>query len=112
MDARSVKSDGVQLELPSSHPAKADGRACLTFHEININNGEMVSNMNMAFTGRVSSDGDEALFKVARQLPSSSFKSGISELISTYQFIQESGKRLEAEAARRGQPIPIVRKLG
>jgi hypothetical protein len=67
--------------------------------------------LNMSFTGVVSRDGDNALFKARRGLPGASVKSGITGLISTYQWMQAAGKRLDAEAARRGQSVPIVRKI-
>jgi hypothetical protein len=106
----SLQSDDVQLDLPSAFPTKAQGRACLTFHTANIGDGGMASNLNMSFTGVVSRDGDNALFKARRGLPGASVKSGITGLISTYQWMQAAGKRLDAEAARRGQPVPVVRK--
>jgi hypothetical protein len=106
-----LKSDGVYLELPSAYPTRAEGRSCLTFHTIDIRNGDMASNNSMVFTGVVSRDGDGAFFNVKRRLPDANFRGGISGLISTFRFTSKAGKRLEVEAARRGQPVPIIRRL-
>jgi hypothetical protein len=107
----SLESDGVHLELPSSFPTKAQGRACMTFHTINISSGDMASNNSMVFSGVVSRDGDSALFQVKRRLPDANFRGGISGLISTFQLTSKAGKRLDIEAARRGQPVPVIRRI-
>jgi ligand-binding SRPBCC domain-containing protein len=60
----SLGADGVHLELPSAMPVDVRGCACLTFHTMQVQKGEMVSNENMSFVGEVSGDGADALFKV------------------------------------------------
>ena len=72
----------------------------------------MTSNENMSFSGNVSRDGDHALFKVKHQLPGASFKTDLSGMLSMGKFMLSLKKRLEAEAERRGQPVPKVRFPG
>jgi hypothetical protein len=101
---------GVHLDLPSAMPVDARGRACLTFHTLKVQNGEMVSNENMSFVGEVSGDGGDALFKVERCLPIFSFRRDPAGVVSLILGIFRMGKRLEVEAARRGQSVPAVHK--
>jgi hypothetical protein len=108
----SLRAGGVYLDLLSTMPTKAKGRACLTFHTIQVQNGEMFSNENMSFIGDVYGDGNGALFKVERQLPCVSFKRGLKDMLSLVLTMGQLGKRLEVEAARRGQPVPTVRLTG
>ena len=77
-----------------------------------MKNGEMASNENMSFIGAVSGDKGKALFKVERQLTSASFKPGLKGMILLVRVIRNGGKRLEAEASRRNQPVPVVRLQG
>jgi hypothetical protein len=106
----SLASDGVYLHLPAAFPVEARGRACLTFHIINLQNGEMVSNENKSFVGEVFEAGNEVLFKVERCLPIFSANRDPAGMIALMVNIFRMGKRLEVEAARRGQPVPIIRK--
>jgi hypothetical protein len=106
----SLGADGVHLDLPSAMPVDARGRACLTFHTLKVRKGEMVSNENMSFVGEVSGDGGDALFKVERCLPIFSFRRDPAGVVSLFLGIFRMGKRLEVEAARRGQSVPAVRK--
>ena len=108
----SLVSEGLYLDLPSGMPVEAQGRGCLTFHSLQVKNGEMTSNENMSFSGNVSRDGDHALFRVKRQLPGASFKTDLSGMLSMGKFMLSLKKRLEAEAERRGQPVPKVRFPG
>jgi hypothetical protein len=103
-------TEGIHLDLPATMPVEAGGRACLTFHTLKVQNGEMVSNENMSFVGEVSGDGYEALFKVERCLPIFSFRRDPAGAVALISSIFRMGKRLEVEAARRGQPVPTVRK--
>ena len=105
----SLGSDGVHLNLIPAMPVDARGRACLTFHTIQVKNGSMVSNENMSFLGEVTKDEDGALFKVERQLPGISMKVTPKGMLKVIQVMLACRKRLEAEAARRGQPVPKVR---
>lgn len=103
------KRDGVHLALIPAMPAKANGRACLTFHSLQIKNGEMVSNENYSFIGDVFGNGASALFQIERQLPSASFRRDPKGMISLGGMMMRMRKRLEIEAGRRGQPVPVVR---
>lgn len=104
----SRNSDGVHLNLLPAMPTAARGRACLTFHTIQVKDGEMYSNENMSFVGDVSGVGDSVLFKVERRLASANFKRGLKDMISLILMMRQLGKRLEIEAKRRGQPVPTV----
>jgi len=106
----SLGADGVHLDLLSAMPVDARGRACLTFHTLKVQKGEMVSNENMSFIGEVSGDGGDALFKVERCLPIFSFRRDPAGVVTLILGIFRMGKRLEVEAARRGQSVPAVRK--
>ncbi|UCD99441.1 MAG: hemerythrin [Chloroflexota bacterium] len=104
-----ITPDGVHLDLFPSMPAKAKGRACLTFHSIQIENGEMIANENYAFIGEVHANGTSASFRVERQLPSASFRRSLKGMISLGRMMMLMRKRLVIEATRRGQPVPVVR---
>jgi hypothetical protein len=104
----SLGADGVHLDLLSAMPAVARGRACLTFHTLDVKKGEMVSNENMSFLGEVSGNGINALFKVERCLPVFSLRRDPGGVVSLILSFYRMGKRLEAEAARRDQPVPII----
>ncbi len=101
--------EGVHLELLPSMPARATGHACLTFHELQVKNGEMVANENYSFIGQVQGNGTSAHFQVERQLPCASFRRDPKGMISLGRMMMRMRKRLETEAARRGQPVPVVR---
>jgi hypothetical protein len=107
--ASGLRKSGVNLVLPATFPTNPNGRACLTFHKINLKNGEMVSNENMSFVGEVSEQGSGFYFKVDRCLPIFSAGRDPASLVSLVANIFRMGKRLEVEAARRNQPVPQVR---
>jgi hypothetical protein len=106
----SLGADGVHLDLPSAMPVDARGRACLTFHTLKVQNGEMVSNENMCFVGELSGNRGDALFKVERCLPIFSFRRDPAGVVSLILGFYRMRKRLEVEAARRGQSVPAVHK--
>jgi hypothetical protein len=103
----SLQSDGVSLDISPAMPTHARGRACLTFHTLDMKNGQMVANENMSFIGTLSDD--DVLFKVKRQLPTAGFKGGLRGMLSMMSIIRKLGKRIDEEATRRGQPVPTVR---
>jgi hypothetical protein len=100
--------EGVHLDLLSAMPVKARGRACLTFHTLKVQKGEMISNENMSFIGEVSGDGGDTLFKVERCLPIFSFRRDPAGVMSLILGIFRMGKRLEVEAQCRGQSVPNI----
>jgi hypothetical protein len=104
-----LDNEGLNLDLFPVRPAVAKGRACLTFHSIQVRKGEMVSNENLSFIGSVSGDEKAAIFKVERQLPSVSFKRNFMGMLSLGIMMLNMKNRLEAETERRGQPVPTVR---
>lgn len=104
-----VNSKGVQLGLHPAMPVKSNGQACLTFHDLQIKKGEMISNENYSFCGEYYGNGQSGNFKVQRQLPSASFKRGLGEMIALGKMMMRMKSRLQVEAERRGQPVPTVR---
>jgi hypothetical protein len=106
----SLQSDGVSLDISPAMPTDTRGRACLTFHSIKVKNGEMVSNDNKSFLGTMSEDG--VSFKVKRQLDSSQIKFDLGGMLSFVSMIRRLGERVDAEAGRRGQPVPKIRLPG
>jgi hypothetical protein len=105
----SLHREGVNLEIQPNMPTIAKGRGCLTFHTAQLKNGDMASNENMSFIGDVSADKAKAFFKVDRELTSASFKPGLKGMLLLVRVTRNGGKRLQAEASRRGQPVPVVR---
>ena len=91
-------------------PTDARGHACLTFHTLEVKNGEMVSYDNKSFVGTLSEDG--VLFKVKRQLGSHEMSSGLRGVLWFIRATQRLEKRISVEAGRRGQPVPKIRFPG
>jgi hypothetical protein len=108
VSATPLDSLAIHLKIPAVMPAEARGRACLTFHTLQTKGGEMVANENYAFIGSVSGEGDAARFKIERRLPSISFRRSLGDMISLGLAMNRMRSRLEHEAARRGQPVPVI----
>jgi hypothetical protein len=106
-----LSGDSVHLDLLPAMPARAAGRACLTFHQLQVKNGEMIANENYSFIGRIQGNGTSATLQVERQLPCASFRRDLKGMISLGRMMMRMRKRLEAEAARRGQAVPVVRQV-
>jgi hypothetical protein len=100
-------TEGFQLEIGRGAPTPAAGKACLTFHtHPEIFTGQE----NMIFVGEMRPDN---LFKVERRLGDWSLpQKGLGPLASFVRNGIRLNPRLQAEAARRGQPVPIVRLPG
>ena len=107
--ASAMQPEDVNLDLLPVMPANARGRACLTFHNLQVRNGEMYSNENLSFTGTVYGNGRRALFKAEHQLPGINFKRGLGDMLSLGGQMLSMKRRLEIEARRRGQPVPVIR---
>lgn len=107
-----LAGDSIHLELQSTTPIEARGRACLTFHALKVRNGEMIANDNLSFTGQISQDGKDALFKVDRCLPNFSLRLDPAGLASLILSIFRMRGRLEVEAARRNQSVPKINLPG
>ena len=105
-----LDSDGMKVELSPAMPTDARGRACLTFHTLEVINGEMVSYDNKSFIGTLSEDG--VLFKVKRQLGSHDMTSDLRGTLWYMRSTLRLEKRISVEAARRGQPVPKIRFPG
>lgn len=106
----SLESDGVRLELSPATPTDARGRACLTFHTLEVQNGEMASYDNKSFIGTLSEDG--VLFTVKRQLGSHEITSGLRGVLWFIRSTLRLEKRISVEASRRGQSVPKIRFPG
>jgi hypothetical protein len=104
--------EGIELKLLPAMPAFAQGRACLTFHTVKVKNGSMVANENLTFIGDVDGNQNEAYFKVERQIQGVSFKTDLKGILSLTRIMLGFRKRLEVEASRRGQPVPVIRFPG
>lgn len=99
----SATPDGFQLDFYAGMPAPANGMASLTFH---THPEVFTGQENLVFVGSVSANGQ---FRVERQLADWSLKGG--QLMQMFNFMTNGRKlapRLQAEAARRGQPVPMI----
>ncbi|MEU8192652.1 hypothetical protein AB0C10_02580 [Microbispora amethystogenes] len=97
---------GFNLRLPAGIEA-ADGPVCLTFHRYGP---ALAWQENMVLVGTATGDGDRLSVRVERALNDWSLPRGGARFRS---FLGEGRKlrnRLRAEAARRGQPVPVVRR--
>lgn len=96
-----------RLEVPAGHPADSRGPACLTFqyHEPDFNGYE-----NAVFVGRAVPEGDEVVFRVERALPDISLTGSRLDRVRRFASSRRLVKpRVRTEAARRGQPPPVIR---
>ena len=91
----SLQSDGVRLELSPATPTDARGRACLTFHTLEVKNGEMLSYDNKTFIGTLSDDGD--FFTVTRQLGSHDMSSDLRGVLWYIRSSLRLEKRIDVE---------------
>jgi hypothetical protein len=107
-----IGETAVHLELQPSMPVTPDGRACLTFHTLGMSGSTMFSNENLTFIGEVSGDERSAVFDVERELPGVDFKTNVKGFLNLIRVIQGFKQRLEVEADRRGQPVPVIRFPG
>jgi len=99
--------EGFKLEIGAGAPAKAAGKACLTFHS----HPEVFTGQeNIVFVGEMQEGG---LFKVERRPGDWSLPpKGLGALTSFFTSGIKLRPRLKAEAERRGQPVPKVRLPG
>lgn len=103
-----VRTDaGFDLRLPAGVPA-ADGPVCLTFHR---HGPAMEWQENVVLVGTATGAGDRLHVRVERALNDWSLPRNRRE--RNRSFLGQGRllrKRLNAEAARRGQPVPRVRR--
>jgi hypothetical protein len=52
------------------------------------------------------------VFDVERELPGVDFKTNVKGFLNLIRVIQGFKQRLEVEAERRGQPVPVIRFPG
>ncbi|GGS83624.1 hypothetical protein ACFFV7_45905 [Nonomuraea spiralis] len=100
---------GYDLRLPAGVRA-ADGPVCLTFHR---HGPAMEWQENVVLVGTAEGAGDRLAVRVERALNDWSLAG--NRRARNRSFLGQGRmlrKRLEAEAARRGQPVPRVRRPG
>jgi hypothetical protein len=103
-------AEGFRLQLGRSLPAPPTGSACLTFH---THPARFTEQENRTFVGDLAptgAGGDGLVLHVARLLADVSLAG--NKLTMTLGFLGKGRRlapRLRSEAARRGQPVPIVR---
>ena len=105
----SLEGGVVHLALHPHTPARLDGRACLSFHTVEIKKDDIVANENRTYLGSVVFDGDRADFTIERQLPTINLRTGLQGNLALLKLNRGLKARLGSEAARRGQPVPTVR---
>ncbi|HZU80824.1 MAG TPA: hypothetical protein VE991_12980 [Acidimicrobiales bacterium] len=105
--ATAVSSDGIHLRLGPGALALSDGPACLTMH---LHDERFTGQENHSFVGTLTSLDTGLLFRVERVLPDWSLAGNKARVavgfLAKGRILQ---RRLAAEAARRGQPVPKVR---
>ncbi len=110
-DVRRI-TGGYELDLPvgAGVPARSAVPACLTFHR---HDDPFRQQENVALAGEVTTDGDSATFAPTRALGNWSLAGG--RWARTRAFLSAGPAlrgRLEQEAARRGQSVPVVHRPG
>ncbi|WP_405088512.1 hypothetical protein [Microbispora sp. NBC_01389] len=97
---------GFDLRLPAGVEA-ADGPVCLTFHR---HGPALTWQENVVLVGTATGEGDRLGVRVERALNDWSLPPGRERFRSFLGEGRKLGNRLRAEAARRGQPVPVVRR--
>jgi hypothetical protein len=89
--------DGFRLVVPRGMPWEVTGPACLTFAGFRT------------FVGQAVPNGDTVLFRVDRALPQHPSALDTKQVLQPAETtLAKTRARLEAEMARRGQPLPII----
>jgi hypothetical protein len=99
MRARSLElvDEGFRVAVPHGVPWKYRGPACLTFAGFRT------------FVGDAAPHSDGLLFRVARALPQHPSTLDTRQVLQpAAETLAKTRSRLEAEMARRGQPLPII----
>ena len=104
----SIEDGIVHLDLHPHAPARLDGRACLSFHTVEIKKDDILANENRTYVGSVVFRGDRADFTIERQLPTINLRKGLRGNLELLKLNRRLKARLKSEAARRGQPLPTV----
>lgn len=99
MRARSVEgtAEGFRLAMPAGVPWKCHGRASLTFAGF------------QTFLGDAGVDGNATVFRVERSLPQHPSALDTRQVLRpTEDTLAKAWARLEYEAQRRGQSLPVI----
>ncbi|MEX5635930.1 pyridoxamine 5'-phosphate oxidase family protein [Parafrankia sp. FMc2] len=93
----SLTDDGFLLRLPAGTPWQLKGRASLTFAGFRT------------FVGDAGPDGDRVLFRVERALPQHPATLDTKQVLQPSEdTLAKARARLEHEASRRGQSLPVI----
>jgi hypothetical protein len=104
----SLDTTGFRLTMPQGLPTALRGPASLTFH---AHAEAFTGQENATFVGEVTAEGNRTTFRVERVL--GDFSLAGSRLRRAWALLANGRRlrpRLAAEAARRGQPIPKMRR--
>jgi hypothetical protein len=99
MRARSLQlvEEGFRMTVPHGMPWKFVGPACVTFAGFRT------------FVGEAVPQGDEVLFRIVRALPQHPSTLDTRQVLQpAAETLAKTRSRLEAEMARRGQPLPVI----
>lgn len=100
-------ASGFRVHLGAFIPEGPTGPATLTFH---AHSPEFTTQENRTFVGAVRASDDGVQFDVQRLLADVSLQGNkITRTLGFMSKVRTLGKRLDAEAARYGQPVPVVR---
>ena len=98
---------GFRLRFGRCLPGVPQGRACLTFHS---HPARFTGQENHSFVGDISASGLDGFFCVDRLLPDVSLTGNrLSAALGLLGQGRRLAPRLQAEAVRRGQPVPRIR---
>lgn len=105
---RAVRSDaGFRVEVGPFAPGTPSGPATLTFH---THDPAFTTQLNRTFVGTVRASGSGPHFDVDRLLADVSLQGNkVSRTMGFLSKVRVLGTRLDQEAARYGQPAPVVR---
>jgi len=102
-----LTGQGFRIRFGRCLPDVPQGRACLTFHS---HPARFTGQENHSFVGDITAVGLEGVFRVDRVLPDVSLTG--NRLTAAVGFLgkgRQLAPRLQAEAVRRGQPVPRIR---
>jgi hypothetical protein len=107
VETTGLRDDNVELKVGAGAPALRAGPACLTLHG---HPERFTGQENHTLVGTMESGDGPPQFKVQRALADWSLVGNRANAALSFLSARRSlSPRLRAEAARRGQPVPVVR---